>query len=326
MLEIIGPGRITYEHKKEILFQTSELEKEALKVDQEVQDVCSAASRFARDMRGRLEKFITLHNLEDEVYVIPERQMFSQYSDHSREEFIVPRYRRHKGGLSPLNLTDYQYMFLQDLNEKYAIGRMTFDITAEKFRERQRKAYNNILQKTMVEEFFEQQTMGFGHVILYLENRDREKLDRHELDLTCELQPQLEIMPHDSRFKKPFSPTERNIRKLEREAEKEGAAIYLVSNFSDIIKPHILLDYTAQMLQHRYVQPHRRLMREHPDLDGPSLFALQSETGEYYGVKIGEFEIPEEIADMFMQESTGLSFTPETLLFPQAYADEDDRT
>lgn len=305
VLGIIGPGRITYEHKKEILFQTSELERRVREVDSEFEEMCSNASRFASDMRNRLETYIKINGIEDKIQIIPVKRMMSEYSDCFVSEFDVPMHNEVNGEYQPLDLTDFQRTFLLDLDEKYAIGRMTFDKAAEELRESQRRAYNALLCKTMVEEFFDQDSMGFGNVILYLENPKRDMLDRHTLDLTRMLAPQLDRKPEVSRLSRPFHASRRNVRKLRKEAERNGAAVYVVSHFSELIRPDLLLDYAAQMLQHRYVNPHSRtranFRRQEPARPvRPALFMLTTDQGQLFAVKMGDFELSADVVKMLM--------------------------
>jgi len=293
VLGIIGPGRITYEHKKEILFQTSELERRVREVDSEFEEMCSNASRFVGDMRQKLETYLTLNNIKDKISIIPVKMMMSEYSECFVSEFNVPMHNEVDGERYPLDLTDFQRVFIHDLNEQYAIGRMTFDKAAVELRERQSSAYNALLRMTMVEEFFHQDSMGFGNIILYLENPGRDMLDRHALDLTHVLAHQLDRMSGVSRFRRPFNPSSRNVTKLHKEAERKGAAVYVVSHFSELIKPGLLRNYAAQMLQDRYAGPHSRIMVKHR-VRGPvkpALFICTSEQGYVFGVKFGDFDL-----------------------------------
>ena len=301
MLEIIGPGVITVEHKKEILFQTSELEKKVLEVNRGIEELCKSRTGFAEDILSKLNDFLHCRGIDDKIKPIPVKVLFSSFSNHTYTELTLPLRRYADGGVQPEEMTEDDMEFIMDLNEQYAMGICTFTHISHELRETQRQAYNDLLRQTMVQEFFEQPSMGQGNVIIYLENNCMETLDRYAFDLTRYLAPQLENEPSESKFEIPFNPTASNVDKLRKEAKPEQAAVYVVSHFSELISPDILIDYAAQMLQNKYVKQNSGYVKSRQANNGrPALVISKSDDGQVYGVKIGDFELSEKSMKILM--------------------------
>jgi hypothetical protein len=256
---MIGPKRFDNKEKLRIAMESSVLEKMLEDTVPKASALCEERDERTEEYEMKLEEYLYSIGARDKVKICIDEQQFSEFSPDVRYKALLgvdaADEERSKGLEINSILSSDQIKHIRKMGGKYQIEMADFNERFGKLYVEQEDLYDSIVEKTMVETLFKQDSVK-DRVILYFFDPTFERLRRAAIDLsTGKTYEELQISDIDAKLHPGFW----NVRKLKKEARDSDANVYLVSNAWNHMLAEEMLMHVKKELQAQYDELHPAL-------------------------------------------------------------------
>jgi len=304
---------------QKLIDQASSLESRLEKVNAAAEAFCRILDSCTAKHVELIDAHVSKMGLASKVRVYTPKIPFSAYAPDIRYRIIHGLVASHSEQLRGKSIDDVigaqQFMEIREANKVYGQEFNELLKQREKLLERQTMGYKALLNLTVVESIFRQRRKE--KVILYIAADDEPGVLRAEKMLLGDDAPTYD----ESNFLIAFVRGRVMQENARKEADKEGANVYLVTSMSRMLRATLVVEHVYDRLLHDYIkinpEDHRasRLiklqmawMRSNSAVHATDMrpaqeaFAIRTENGQVYGVVPPGCDVSEAMINEMMQD------------------------